>query len=176
MNIDNPVSTILKACKTSEGNFRERFGFSKQFMVDITAGAANRLPDSIHLALRELVTAKGVDVAATLLDGYEESSLDGAYSRWQNEVRRRNAYLFNEIEPERWTGTKSPAMCFIEDTVRTPTTFSKRLCVPPQSVRRWALGQTKKMPEAIYDALLDIDYPWMHELIERQAAWVQEHR
>lgn len=176
MNIDNPVSTILKACKVTEAAFREKYGFSKQFMVDMTAGAATRLPDSIHLALGKLVAEKGVEVASLLLSEYDTMSLDGAYARWQDEVRRRWAHKFVEQEPNRWTKHKSPAMCFIEDTVGTPTTFSKKLCVPPQSVRRWAHGQTQQMPGAVYDALLDIDYPWVHELVERQTAWLQEHR
>lgn len=176
MDTRNPVTRLLVACNTTEAKFRERFNFSKQFMVDITAGAASRLPDSIHKALRVLTTEKDVRVADTLWDAYGTAELDRAYERWQHAQRQLHAAEFERVRPNEWSPSLSPAHFFVKHTSGTPTRFSKDLCVPPQMVRRWVSGLNKQMPETIYHALDEIGYPYLRELVEVQAAWLQEHR
>lgn len=175
MDTRNPVTRLLVACNTTEAKFRERFNFSKQFMVDITAGAASRLPDSIHTALKALTTEKDVRVNDVLWEAYSTPNLDHAYVRWQRAKRRSVAEQFL-VKPTEWTPSLSPAHFFVKHTSGTPTRFSKDLCVPPQMVRRWVSGLNKQMPETIYHALDEIGYPYLRELVEVQAAWLQEHR
>lgn len=172
----NPVTRLLQAANTSEKAFRDRFHYSKQFMVDVTAGTYTRLSDSVHESLKELLTEKGINVAELLRESYDDSwTLDQAYELWQNVARMGNRDKFLSITPDQWSDKLSPAHFFVKKTSGNPTRFSKDLKVPPQQVRRWVTGRSKVTPESIELALRQIGYPWVHELIEVQLAWVEAH-
>lgn len=171
----NPVSRILQAASLSEKAFRDRFEYSKQFMVDVTAGTYTRLSDSIHLSLKQLAEEKGLNVRDLLLDEYNATSLDEAYTFWQTAERRRNRTKFVTVRGDESTPQLSPAHFFVKRTSGTPTRFSKDLKVPPQQVRRWVSGQTKSTPESIELALREIAYPGLVALLSNQERWIEEH-
>lgn len=171
----DPVSRLIQASNLSERAFRDRFGFSKQFMVDATAGTYTRLSDRLHEALKELTAEKAVDVRELLLREYTSTTLDEAYVLWQTAERRRNRDKFVSIVPSEQTDQLSPAHFFVKKSSGTPTRFSKELKVPPQQVRRWVSGQVEKTPESIRAALSEIAYPYLRELILKQEEWTAAH-
>lgn len=175
MNHVNPVTRLLSLANTSEKAFRDRFRYSKQFMVDVTAGTYTRLSDSVHLALKELLTEKGIDVQDALRTEYGADTLDEAYEIWQIRQRAENRDKFVSIAPNTWGPKASPAYFFVKNTSGNPTRFSKDLKVPPQQVRRWVNGTLQTTPASIVAALRQIGYPWTRELIENQRAWLEEH-
>lgn len=174
----NPVSRILQLASTSELAFRRTYGFSKQFMVDVTAGTYTQLSDRLHETLKDLVTKKGVDVRGLLRDEYQTDTLDAAYLDWQREQRIEVRDKFLAVKPEPGTVELPPAHFFVKYTSGSPTTFSKELKVPPQTVRRWVSGQIKngQMPEAIADALIEISYPYLDALDRMQRVWTEARR
>lgn len=171
----NPVSRLLQASNVTEKGFRDTYKYSKQYMVDVTAGTYTRLADKLHVSLAELTTAKGVDVKSLLLSEYDSMTLDEAYILWQTAMRRKRRDIFVSTKPNEFTPLLSPAHFFVKKTSGTPTRFSKELLVPPQQVRRWVAGQTQKTPTpvSIEMALREIAYPHIRELIENQLAWVE---
>jgi hypothetical protein len=175
MHSMNPVSRLLQYASTSEIDFRKRFDFSKQFMVDVTEGTYTQLSDRVHRSLRLLSEDKGLDVKTILRDDYEAANLDEAYALWQRWQRVGHADTFTGTKPVKGTKDLSPAHFFVRDTAKTPTTFSKTLKVPPQTVRRWVSGQTRKFPDSIYDALRDIGYPYLQALVSLQDDWIEKH-
>lgn len=175
MNDTNPVTRLLSAANTSERAFRDRFRYSKQFMVDVTEGTYTRLSDSMHESLKELLTEKSVDTIAILVEEYNSTTLDGAYEQWQAQQRAANRDKFVSIAPNTWGPKASPAYFFVKNTSGNPTRFSKDLKVPPQQVRRWVNGTLQTTPASIVAALRQIGYPWTRELIENQRAWLEEH-
>jgi hypothetical protein len=49
--------------------------------------------------------------------------------------------------------------------------FCKKLKVPAATVLRYENGTTKTMPKSIEDALREVRYPYLEELLSEQAAW-----
>lgn len=171
----DPVTRLIQASSLSERGFRDRFGFSKQFMVDATAGTYTRLSDRLHEALKELTAEKGVDVREILFTEYRSPTLDEAYTLWQTSERRRNRDKFVSTKPDQQSPELSPAHFFVKRTSGTPTRFSKELKVPPQQVRRWVSGQVSGTPDSIRAALSEIAYPWLRELLAKQEEWTAAH-
>lgn len=168
----NPFELLLKRCNTSEGEFRRRFGFAKQTLVDTTAGTYTKVPDQLNLALGRLCAEKGVEAAVELEMNYGETGLDDAYVVWQAQTRAANRAPFLTVTPDDFRGSSvtNPAAAFVSAAASNPTRFSKELLVPPQTVRRWvSLGSA--LPATIREALHQIAYPYVRELDAALTAW-----
>lgn len=174
MTTPNPVTRLLQLANTSERAFRDRFGYSKQYMVDVTAGTYTQLSDTMHEALKTLMTEKGVPVRQVLTDEYRATTLDMAYELWQSGERVKNRDKFVSIPPQLGRNAYSPAALFVRSTSGNPTRFSKDLKVPPQQVRRWVNGELQTTPGSIQDALRQIAYPWLKELLALQEQWLEK--
>lgn len=171
----NPYTRVLELCDTSEGAFRKEYGFAKQTLVDVTAGCFENLSERMVISLGKLCWEKNVVPRTMFRTEYQSETLEEAYQFWRQHERNHNRYLFL-LPPEHWTRDTSPARSYVSRTAGTPTAFSKKLLVPPQTVRRWVNGVNRHTPLSIEKALRSISYPYLRELVAAQAAWYDENR
>lgn len=173
----NPYKRLRELCSATQVVFAKKHGISKMTIVYVEAGVPGAVSDRLNAALADECDEKGVDAASILLDEYGFADLDHAYWSWQRAERERVASVFELVgAPFPHTRNKSPFQCLLETTFGNAEAFGKNMKVQPELVRRYADARTGEMPADLYVAFGDVKFPYLRELIEVQAAWVQEHR
>lgn len=170
----NPYRRLLQECGMTQAEFCRQYDFSKPTLVGILTGQYPNLSERMVDSIFELCREKGVSVRPLLHDEYGTPDLNTAYVRWQIEERKAFAQKYAK-KPERWNKNTSPFQAYIEDTAGAQATFCKELKTDAAAVRRYANGESLLMPGAIYDVLLDIEYPYLPDLIAAQANWRDEN-
>lgn len=173
----NPYKRLRMLCSTTQVVFAKKHGLSKMAIVYVEAGVPGAVSDRLNEALAEECAEKGVDPTPILREEYHAADLDHAYWGWQRQERARMAGVFELIAvPFPHTPQKSPFQCLLETTFGNAEAFGKNMKVQPELVRRYADARTDAMPADLYIAFRDVEFKYLRELVEVQAAWAQEHR
>lgn len=156
--------------------FERNWGFAHQTMIDATAGTFEDLPERIATSLREEFNRQGMYLHEWLAEEYGGLSVHGIfeiYKVWRRFDRERykDEFQLQPRVPGIYNPGMSPGHLWIHDTGNTPTSTSKKLKVPPATLKRWLDGKTKEMPDSLRIALGAIGYPWINTL----AALQKEH-
>lgn len=174
--MQNPYQRLREACGITQRAFAEKHQLSKMAVVYVEAGCWPDVPDRLNAAIAQECSDRGVDGKQILNDEYHSSSLTLAYQKWQIEERAANKHLLAAVGPEFFFDkTRSPFAYFVETVGTSAEGFGKIAKVNPYLVRRYAKGTSKSMPRKIHEALVDMEYPYTRELLERQLAWWQEN-
>jgi transcriptional regulator with XRE-family HTH domain len=179
MTIKNPYPRLREACGISQRAFAKKHGFSKMALVLTEAGAYPEVSIRMNEAIAKECADKNVPGKDILREEYGEEWLEDAYWKWQSHERREFAPDVLKVVPPFFHSKLSPPIeDFIARATRNGTVeaFSKRLKVNPVTIRRYVAGKTRTMPTALEDALREIEYPYLAELLEAQLAWYDEHR
>lgn len=173
----NPVEFVLDLTGTRQADFRRRWQFSRDGVVQALNGSYTTLPDRLVFALEQEISDAGLKLDDYLQSEYPRAeNLDEAYLMWQHSVRMDHAdHLVANGGFFRHNKANSPAHCFMADSFGSRDRFARAMCLPRATLMRWERGLTKGMPGAVHDALTEVHYPYTRELIEQQAAWIQEH-
>ena len=171
---ENPYALLRKKAGLGFNEFCEKYGFARQTLISIEAGQYIELSPRMIRSLGDACNRAGVDAGAELMDGYGERFLKKAYQRWKKALRLEAAEIINGVQPTRWGKNVSPMRAFIHDTVGSMQGFSKLLKVPPSTLMGYARGTQINMPRALEEALRDIEYPYLAELIGNQVTWYEQ--
>lgn len=159
--------------------FEREHHFAHQTMIDAVAGTFERFPDRIADALAVEFLRQGMDLSGWLAEEYgglSNYSMDEIYRVWRRLDRERfkDQFMIRPMPPfSPKPRNSSPMMEYIEVTAGSITGFSKKMKVPSVTVRRYARGVTKKMPEAVREAFDEIGYPFTDEMERLMGVWNQ---
>lgn len=177
MTQKNPYKRLRNLCSTTQVVFAQKHRISKMTLIYVEAGVPGAVSDRLNEALAKECDEKGVDAKQVLWDEYQANSLDHAYWGWQRRERQLVQGVFSTVgAPFPHTREKSPFQCLLETTFGNAEAFGKNMKVQPELVRRYADARTAEMPADLYIAFRDVEFPYLRELVEVQAAWCQEHR
>lgn len=169
----NPFRRLRELTRTSQKNFALEHQFSKTTMTYIEQGTYPNLSPYMVNALADECEAQGIDAKQILADEYNGLSLMDAYHAWQTGERVQVAHQFRLISPT--LGTTLPPMSpfelYVKDTSGSVQSFCKLLKVPAASVTRYSTGTTKTMPLSLRQALIEIQYPYMDEMVSLMTDW-----
>lgn len=174
----NPYVRLREACGISQRAFAAKYEFSKMALVYVEAGTYPDVSDRMNEAIAAECREKDVDAKSILREEYGQEWLDDAYWAWQSAERQKFAVNLKTVNPPFAYSKLSPP---VEDLITRSTrpgtieTFCKELKVNPVTVRRYVAGKTRSMPIALEDALREVNYEHLHELLELQTAWYDEH-
>ena len=171
----NPCILLRERCGINQKDFAEKYDFHKTTMVYWDAGMYPEISERMNRSLAKECAEKGIDAAGELLVGYGEEKLADAYTKWQILTRQANAALFIGINPHNGNPKTTPFYQFILDSTGSLQSFCKKLLVPAASAMRYAKGHTVAMPDVIEEALRDIEYPKLSELVDLQQTWLKTH-
>lgn len=168
----NPYQNLRERCGISQKSFGAKHGFSKMTLVYVESGLYPDVSDRLNGALAAECIEKGLDGRSILAEEYGVASLNGAYHIWQRAERQRFAERLNQIAPrDEWSDEVSPFHLLAVESAGSVQGFCKKLKVPAATVLRYENGTTKTMPKSIEDALKEVRYPYLEELLSEQAAW-----
>ena len=169
----NPFRRLRELTRTSQKNFAAEHNFSKTTMTYIEQGTYPNLSVYMVNAIADECEAQGIDAKQVLADEYNGLSLMDAYHAWQTGERIQVAYQFRLVSPT--TGTTLPPLSpfdmYIKDTAGSVQSFCKLLKVPAATVSRYSSGVTKSMPLSLREALVEIQYPYMDEMVAMMTQW-----
>ncbi len=172
---DNPITYLTKKAGMSLRQFEFEYNFSHEAVMQAVAGAFESSPPRIRQAIHHLMMEKGLDEGILLDEEYGVDTFEQAYEQWRLEERARMADPVKKIRPDQlaWDRNRTPAMSFVIEASGTMTRFAKEMKIPLRTVRRWAHGDTDRLPKSVETALRDVGYPYIRELLEVQALWVE---
>lgn len=173
---ENPYAHLRKKTGLSQVEFAEKHGLARQTLIGIEKGVYPTLSDRMIVELGKECHAKGIDARYELREHYGVDTLSQAYSGWRNADRLENAEGINQLSPVQWTPELSPMHFIVKAFGRGVQGFSKAMKIPSATLLRYIKGEQREMPTSIEEAFRGIGYPFLTDLIERQAAWVDEHR
>lgn len=172
---ENPYVRLRYLCGISQKEFAEKYGFSKTTMTYLESGQYPDLSEKMILSLGQECSEKGIPAKQLLATEFSASNLQDAYHQWQRKERFRSRAVFLIEPPERWNKELSPMHFYVKATTGSVQKFCKLLKVPSASVMRYTTGTTRQMPKALEEAFRQIDFTHLKELLEMQAAWVDEN-
>lgn len=170
--MDNPYRRLRELTLTSQLDFGKKHGFSKTTMSYVEAGVFPEISERLNIALGNECFEKQVDAKSVLLAEYGTESLDEAYAKWQHSEREQVAGQFQHRPREvKFDSEESPFHVFTIDIAGSRQGFCKMLKVPAATVMRYAEGTTHTMPKSIEDALREVKYPFLADLLALQNNW-----
>lgn len=172
----NPYAMLREQCGLNQSEFSARHHLARQTLIAIEQGVYPTLSDRMILELGKECHAKGIVAADTLREHYDVATLSAAYEKWRSADRLSASAGINDVVPDQQTSKLSPMHFVVKDFGRGVQGFSKALKVPNATLLRYIKGDQREMPRSLEEALRAVGYPYLRELIERQAAWVDEHR
>lgn len=169
----NPYVRLRELCGLSQKKFADKHGFGKMTMVYLESGMYTKVSERQNLALGRECAEKGVDAHAVLSEEYGVDSLNEAYLAWRSSDRKLRApsVLAKAAPPFVGDGETSPVGVFVRDTTGSLQGFCKLLKVPSITVTRYMRGETVSMPDALWDAFVDVKFPFAKELADAQFGW-----
>lgn len=174
--MENPYVRLRNLCSISQKDFAAKYQMSKTTMVYVETGQYPDLSEKMIMSLGQETVEKGVPARQILESEYGMATLQDAYHSYQRLSRREVKDTFNIEPPQIWNKTTSPFASYIKATTGgSVQKFCKMLKVPSASVLRYRNGQTKPMPVSLEEAFTQIGFPYMRQLVESQAAWVEAH-
>ena len=144
-------------------------------MTYVESGQYVDLSDDMILALGKECSEKNVNAKSTLIEEYGVPTLQEAYHVWQSNERIQSAHLFQVSTDMGTSYEDSPFERFMRETVGSTQKFCKTLKLHSATVLRYASGKTKMMPDSIFNALQQVQYPYLTELQRAQEAWRLAH-
>lgn len=172
---ENPYALLRQKAGLNQTQFCAKHHLARQTLVAIERGVYPTLSDRMIVELGKACHAAGVDAAQELSEAFGVRTLSEAYAIWRREDRIEQASGVNSIEPDRWSPALSPMRHLVLEFGRGTQGFSKAMKVPSATLIRYMEGRQREMPESIEVAFREIGYPNLRQLIERQAAWADEH-
>lgn len=172
----NPYALLREQCGLNQSEFSTKHQLARQTLVAIEQGVYPTLSDRMILELGKECHAKGVAAASVLQEAFGVSRLSEAYELWRRADRLAASAGINDVVPGQWTKDLSPMHFVVKGFGRGVQGFSKALKVPGATLLRYIKGDQREMPRSLEEALRGVEYPYLTQLIERQAAWVDEHR
>ena len=173
--MENPFRRLRELTKTSQKDFGAKYGFSKTTMTYVESGQYPSISDNLNASLGQECAEKNVDAKSILKNEYGSTTLADAYSRWQAGERMLVASQFQKPLSGRHDASGSPFHYFMIDIAGSRQGFCKLLKVPAASVMRYADGATKTMPKSVEDALRQVSFPYLSELLGLQSNYVDDH-
>tara|TARA_R110002096_G_scaffold401894_1_gene598950 strand:- start:1474 stop:1998 length:525 start_codon:yes stop_codon:yes gene_type:complete len=169
----NPYVRLRELCGASQKGFATTHDFGKMTMVYLESGMYTRVSDRQSIALGRECFNKGVDAHDVLRSEYSAGSLNEAYLAWRSADRKLRAptILAKASPPFRGSSEVSPVAQFVKDTTGSLQGFCKLMKIPSITMTRYIRGETVTAPEALWDAMEDVGYPHIEQLIEAQSKW-----
>lgn len=169
--MENPFRRLRELTRTSQKDFGAKYHFSKTTMTYVESGQYPAISDSLNIALGQECAEKHVDAKSILFEEYGSQTLADAYARWQSNSRLEIASRFQQPFNGRSDANGSPFHYFMIDIAGSRQGFCKLLKVPAASVMRYADGTTRTMPKSIEDALKEVRFQYLPELLSLQEKW-----
>lgn len=176
MNRKNPYAYLRERTGMTQTAFAAKHGLARQTLVAIEQGVYPSLSDRMIVELGKECHVAGVDARTELMTEYGVATLSEAYANWRNADRADAADRLSQIAPTMWGKRLSPMHYVVKEFGRGVQGFSKALKIPSSTLLRYIKGEQREMPRSIEEALRAIHYPFLTDLIQRQADWVDEHR
>ena len=170
----NPYVRLRELCGLSQKRFADKHGFGKMTMVYLESGMYTRVSDRQSEALGRECFEKDVDARGILAEEFGAGSLNEAYLAWRSSDRRLRApeVLAKVSPPFSHDADSSPLAVFVRDTAGSLQGFCKLLKVPSITMTRYMRGETVTMPDALREALEDVKFPFVSELVKAQEDWL----
>lgn len=172
----NPYALLREKAGLSQVKFAEKHGLARQTLIAIEQGVYPTLSDRMIVELGKECHAAGVDARTELREGYGVDTLSAAYAKWRDADRLEESAAVNDLVPDQWTSQLSPMHFIVKGFGRGVQGFSKAMKIPTATLLRYIKGEQREMPTSIEEAFRGIGYPYLTLIIERQAAWVDEHK
>lgn len=168
----NPYKRLRELTLVSQIDFAHKYDFSKTTMTMAESGQYQDLSDSLIVALGKECVEKHVDAGSVLFEEYQSMKLQDAYHAWQSSERVQQAHRFQRPFLGQYVDEDvSPFQSFIMETAPSTQGFCKLLKLHSGTVIRYASGKTKTMPLSITEALTQVQYPYLAELVAEQEKW-----
>lgn len=157
----HPLDRHLSVLGLGRRDFETASGLSKQYLLRVAQGRASGLSDTIVVSLTELYVDRG-------LERPSDEDLRGEWETWVREHRKGQDAL-----PSPKKGGGSPFACLV-DAIGGVARTAAVLAVPDILVDRYRKAET--IPQPIVDALLDVGYPYLDQLIGAQEKYFSKER
>lgn len=141
-------------------------------MIYVESGQYPEISDNLNIALGKECAEKNVDAKSFLKNNYGSDTLAQAYSIWKSNERMAIASRFQQPFNGRSDAEGSPFHYFMIDIAGSRQGFCKLLKVPAASVMRYADGATRTIPKAVEDALKEVRFQFLPELLTLQSQWM----
>lgn len=172
----NPYALLREQCGLNQSEFSVKHKLARQTLVAIEQGVYPTLSDRMIVELGKECHAKDVRAASVLQENYGVTTLSEAYAIWRAADRLESADEINAIAPTMWSNKLSPMHFVVKTFGRGVQGFSKAMKIPGATLLRYIKGEQREMPRSIEEAFRAVGYPFLSDLIARQAAWVDEHK
>jgi len=174
--MQNPFAALRKLTTLSQRAFAEKYGFSRTAITFAESGQFVEISDELNKALGMECAEKGIDARGLLAQDYNAQSLQQAYQTWKSNERAQIAYKFQVPISGQHDKQHSPFYYYIRQIASSEQAFCKLLKVPSATVLRYRDGETRTMPKAIEEALREVSFPYMAELLALQVNWWDENK
>lgn len=172
----NPYAHLRERTGLSQVKFAEKHHMARQTLIAIEQGVYPTLSDRMIVELGKECHAAGVNATAELREAYGAPTLSEAYANWRLADRLEESATVNDLVPDQWTSQLSPMHFIVKGFGRGVQGFSKAMKIPTATLLRYLKGEQREMPTSVEEAFRGIGYPYLSELIARQAAWVDENK
>lgn len=172
----NPFAALRELTSLSQRAFAEKYGFSRTAITFVESGQLNEISDDLNKSLGLECAEKGIDARAILAQDYNAQTLQQAYQTWKSNERTQVAHLFQVPLSGQHDKQHSPFYYYIRQVASSEQAFCKLLKVPSATVLRYRDGDTRTMPKTIEDALREVSFPYMSELLGLQLNWWDENK
>lgn len=165
---DEPVNFLLgRAGMTRRGFVEWARRHSVGVLLHQSQARNVRVTDKLQQDLQNLYAEKGIDMQATLAEKYGTDDLDTAYQQYRFQ-RQEMAELPEKFSTE--SRGQSPIVR-LAHTVGSVSALSRLLCVPESTVRFFAQGKTKSVPDEIVEAMRRSGWPKTDAFIAETEKW-----
>lgn len=165
---DEPVNYLLARAGVSRRGFVEwAHRHSLGVLLHQSQARTVRVTTKLQTDLQNLYAEKGIDMQATLAEKYGTGDLELAYQEYRFQ-RQEMAELPEKFSPE--SRGKAPIVR-LAHTVGSVSALSRVLCVPESTVRFFAQGKTKSVPEEIEQAMRRCGWPLTDAFIRETEKW-----
>jgi transcriptional regulator with XRE-family HTH domain len=171
----NPYARLREATGLSQRQFAEKHGLGKMTLVYLEAGVWPKVSERMTELIEAECAEKDIDIPTLLKQEYGTKSLNAAYVTWIVEERREMQEQMGRYEPDQWTPKESPFASLVRRSVGSADGWAKAMKVNQTTVRKYMRGTVRSMPRQVMESFTDIDWPYTRQLLERQAAWTDEH-
>lgn len=172
----NPYAFLRRKCGLTQRRFCELYKFAKQTLVGIENGMYPSLSDRMIAAIEQACHDYDIDMLAELDYLFGTTSVNTAYQQWVAAERVQVNPAIRSYRPIIWDDRRSPMYFFVFNTVGSAQGFAKQLKVPAATLVRYMDGKQENMPGSITEALRNIGYEFLPELMSHQANWVRDYK
>lgn len=170
----NPYAFLRGLTGLTQKQFCEQYSFAKQTLILIEQGVSPELSDRMVVSMGKALFDKGIVAQEVLYAEYGVTTLGVAYKQWRKMERAEVSKNWISPVPKQ-TEVSSPMAFLVRETIGSVQGFAKALKIPPATLVRYIKGLQREMPASVREALMDVGYIYLTELINAQAQWAIDH-